>query len=277
MNTKTKSGFTLVELLVVIAIIGVLLAIAFPAIQSARGAARRIACSNSLRNLSLGLHHYHDVHKVFPPGNFRNGPGAPLATGWGWTSMLLPFIEQRSLHQKIDFGQPTGAGSNSELLKTKMPFLNCPSDGSASVLSVGDFEISTGNYVGSSGARGLGLPGLFYENSKVRMRDITDGTSQTFLLGERVNQESPVAITSGWFGLLTSPGGYHVNSISHLDVTPLVPINMSFDFPACFSSYHTRGAQFAYCDGSTHFVNQDIDLFVFQALGSRSGQDNAAE
>lgn len=146
---RNRSGFTLVELLVVVAIIGVLVGLLLPAVQSAREAARRMSCSNNLKNLGLALHNYHDTHNVFPPAALGlascRGAGAESnglnASGW---TMALPFIEQSSLHSAYDFSQPasmfqqTGntatimgdvvASGNGQVVSTRLSIFNCPSD-----------------------------------------------------------------------------------------------------------------------------------------------------
>lgn len=271
MTAKTRTGLTLVELLVVMVIIGILASLLLPAVHAVRSAARKMSCTNNMRQLALGLHVYHDQHLVFPPGNLRRGESKPLESGWGWGAMILPNVEQRSLYSMIDFNNETGVGKNCQLLTIPLDVFRCPSDPASSLVTVENCQMATGNYAGSSGFRGDSKPGLLYENSKVRFADVTDGTSNTLLLGERANQMLPVPVTSGWFGTFTTLTGYRVNSIPHLDVTVFVPINMSLSFPSCFSSFHTGGAHFALCDGSLKFVSDSIDMQIYQAMGSRAG------
>ena len=103
--SSCRRGFTLVELLVVIAIIGLLVALLLPAVQAAREAARRMRCSNNLKQIGLALHNYHGVHNTFPPGNSINNNYANHA--WGWGSHLLPFLEQATLFQAIEVDRLT--------------------------------------------------------------------------------------------------------------------------------------------------------------------------
>src|SRR5688572_21241712 len=98
---RRPRGFTLVELLVVIAIIGILVALLLPAVQAAREAARRMSCGNNLKQISLGLHNYHDTYKAFPAGWFDFGGAANNFESWGWSAMLLPFVEQQPLHDQM--------------------------------------------------------------------------------------------------------------------------------------------------------------------------------
>lgn len=143
-NRYAKRGFTLVELLVVIAIIGILIALLLPAVQSAREAARRAQCSNNLKQLGLGLHNYHDVHKVFPPSALNpgaTGVGTYVPTGQvrNFTGYicLLPFIEQTAIYDKIDLRLPVGAadwdgigggGYQHAATNHRLEIFECPSD-----------------------------------------------------------------------------------------------------------------------------------------------------
>ena len=134
---RRPRGFTLVELLVVIAIIGVLVALLLPAVQMARESARRMKCSNQLKNFGLAVYNYEDVHKSYPIGHMFRGSfdGNALdgqgGTGFGWGSALLPFIEQSALYGQFDFNLPvtnTSPSRNLTLAQTHLPIFACPSD-----------------------------------------------------------------------------------------------------------------------------------------------------
>ena len=188
MTARDSRGFTLVELLVVIAIIGLLIAILLPAVQMAREAARRMSCRNNLRQLGLAMQEYHDTHNKFPPGvidldnDFRNGRHS------GFT-LLLPFLEQQNLHHAYDFNVPWNAGPNQALAHTRLSVLLCPSSGS-DVPQHGGVSGAATDYAFSKGPlaylcrQPVQPRGMFAINDKVRMADITDGTSHTFAAGE---------------------------------------------------------------------------------------------
>lgn len=138
--TQRKQGFTLVELLVVIAIIGILVALLLPAVQAAREAARRMQCSNNLKQLGVALHNYHDTHKSMPPGFLpkRNANGAKTnnVNLWAWGALVLPFMEQQALHDKLNVGNnhlelissTAGPGTLKEVMQQAIPSFRCPSD-----------------------------------------------------------------------------------------------------------------------------------------------------
>jgi prepilin-type N-terminal cleavage/methylation domain-containing protein len=204
-----KAGFTLVELLVVIAIIGVLVALLLPAVQAAREAARRSSCVNNLKNLSLATHNHHDILNRFPPGCANDkAPFGTHATGAGWGSSwkvyLLPYIEQTALHSKWVFDGTSSGYTNAN----NMPLVNrmtlkiyrCPSsplpDFYAASHNAGSIQMLT-SYTGiagsnlpgttfGSGTHGFtGGTGPLFANSTASMASLTDGTSNTFMIGEQ--------------------------------------------------------------------------------------------
>jgi prepilin-type N-terminal cleavage/methylation domain-containing protein len=123
-----RAGFTLVELLVVIAIIGILVALLLPAIQAAREAARRTSCSNKLRQLALALHNHHDSVGRFPVSNFFGKSGKPKLAGlWGELPQLLPYLEESTLHDYVDFTKTPNDPRNLQAIKTPLDVLSCPS------------------------------------------------------------------------------------------------------------------------------------------------------
>lgn len=210
-NRSRQSGFTLVELLVVIAIIGVLVSLLLPAVQSAREAARRMQCSNNMKQLGLALHNYHDTHGRFPPQAIF-GPGAPPHQApyhHTWMVMILPFLEQQPLYDNIEitmpiFGQilPTGQ----PVVSAEVAGYRCPSDaGRRDVEQTGGMSIT--NYSGSDGyhwhpgpttvgndapwnlqmdpiIQPADISGIMSVTLTRNMAEVTDGLSNTMFLGE---------------------------------------------------------------------------------------------
>jgi prepilin-type N-terminal cleavage/methylation domain-containing protein/prepilin-type processing-associated H-X9-DG protein len=205
MRNGCRRGFTLIELLVVIAIIAVLIALLLPAVQAAREAARRAQCVNNLRQLGLALHNYQSAVGCFPPGSGmqpKDGSGEYTAgwTEWSSQAMLLPYLEQRPLHDSINFsmvgGFDLGGSVNATAWNTRVASFLCPSDGRAG-------KDSTNNYyacVGTStydwwGGQGAERPtpkwkdhrpttGIFQKYDSNDIRDVTDGTSATVAFSE---------------------------------------------------------------------------------------------
>jgi prepilin-type N-terminal cleavage/methylation domain-containing protein/prepilin-type processing-associated H-X9-DG protein len=228
---RTADGFTLIELLVVIAIIGLLVGMLLPAVQAARESARRTQFTNNLKQIGVALQNYHDGKRVFPPGYLdRNTdptstPDNDLGPGWGWASLLLPYLEEGNLSSQINFGQAVGVGSNATVSQVALPVYQCPSDPLQQPFPVYDSSLTIpiatvahGNYVGCNGweecffnaggagngggadglSGGLGMAGngVFFRNSRTIAAKVTDGLSNTIFVGERSGDHAP----STWTG-----------------------------------------------------------------------------
>ena len=223
---KYRRGFTLVELLVVIAIIGILVGLLLPAVQAAREAARRMQCTNNLKQQVLAMHNHHDTFRRFPSahqmgttwytGYKRNPPPGGLTTGssypaegpwWSWMTRSLPFIEGSNLYNAFDRRGVAAAWAwdppiNMALHKTINPTFVCPSDPRGGQLSPDDgsgLRAALTSYLGVSGTNQFqearGQDGILYVNASVKMETINDGTSNTLIIGERPPSSS---LNYGW-------------------------------------------------------------------------------
>ncbi len=225
---RMASGFTLIELLVVIAIIAVLIALLLPAVQAAREAARRMQCTNNLKQIGLALHNYHDAQGVFPPaylglvgGNAVMGapfPGSRDAgPGWAWLMMALPHMEQSSLYAACNVNLPCWSGANTTGVRTSVATFLCPSSGDATptfaMVDSGGATLATfarSHFAANAGwvdawsvnvddlATVAGVNGPFYRNSRTSIASITDGTSNTVFAGER----APILQDTPWAGVV---------------------------------------------------------------------------
>lgn len=180
MYPRRRAGFTLVELLVVIAIIGVLVGLLLPAVQSAREAARRMSCSNNLKQIGLALHNYHDTFKGLPPGYINKDPNHPNGSGpvagnyaqWAWGAFILPQLEQGPLYEQLEVGKinlsvaltPSGTMTDkTQLVNNPVAAFICPSDPGPEVHQVANQlrdtsdtwlrEIAKSNYMGVNTTR----------------------------------------------------------------------------------------------------------------------------
>lgn len=188
-------GFTLVELLVVIAIIGMLVAILLPAVQAARGAARRSQCQNNLRQLGLAVVGHEVAQQVFPPGatvtgdDFRDGEHSGLV-------YLLPYLEQQNLYDLVDFSKSWKDAPNLRVAQTTVETYLCPSSPS-SVAMDGNKPGAPADYAFSKGPEAFlcskpvpGFTGMFDVNSKIQRAHVKDGLSNTFAMGEAASSAS---------------------------------------------------------------------------------------
>ena len=199
-----KKGFTLVELLVVIAIIGILVALLLPAVQAAREAARRMSCSNNMKNIALAFHNYHDTYKKFPVySNVMTGTGGTCSQWEGFSahSLILPFMEQSPLYDQIETLKKTAPqlhegwrvapfdGALGTPARTRIVAFMCPSDSSRSGADIGNcsYAVSEGCALGWTGTNSLNNGVFGYQTGLERgMEAITDGTSNTILMGEQL-------------------------------------------------------------------------------------------
>jgi prepilin-type N-terminal cleavage/methylation domain-containing protein len=299
---RTRRGFTLIELLVVIAIIAVLIALLLPAVQQAREAARRTQCKNNLKQIGLALHNYHDVHRMFPSGWIAvDDTGAPSAhegtSGVGWAAMILPYIEQANVYSQFNASLPLTDPANASFLRNQIPGYKCPSDSQPEYFTIAEegggadlAELPIANYIGCFGTEELDgcenapgdLPvmadgtcqgdGIFYHNSSVRISSITDGTTNTYMVGERKTVARLDWYTT-WPGMIAEGEEAFQRVCGSADHTPNHPSTHFDDF----SSHHTGGAQFCLGDGSVRFISENIDRGVYQALATIQGSEVIGE
>ncbi len=289
MRARKVRGFTLVELLVVITIIGILISLLLPAVQAAREAARRMSCTNNLKQIGLGLHLYHDAFKCLPAGwrayntttKLPNPLGEP---GWGWAACILPFLEQENVVKTmIHYDKSIAATENADACAFRLAVFRCPSDtGDATFDWTPDEaggaaipKLSTANFIGVFGTedihkcgevgdgRQCTSNGIFFHNSGIRFADIRDGLSQTFLAGERTSDLG----YSTWVG---APSGDECSPGLILG-TASYPPNSKADDAHNFSSNHSSGANFLLSDGSVRLVSESIETTAYHALCTRAG------
>lgn len=340
-------GFTLVELLVVIAIIGVLVSLLLPAVQAAREAARRISCSNNLKNLGLGILIHHDTVKHFPLNHgaawSTESPNGVTQSGVGWLVEILPQLENQPLYDRFKLGGayegqfrqnlPSGHGRSGiglasekngvsvpELMQTVLPILGCPSDGTERVREkqfqwsltpvavtsykgvLGDTflgEVFGGVYSNDASSYPSGTysddsksgfqqgsndchadtrcRGIFFRQSfqrPVKLRDITDGTSNTFMVGEDLpdyNAHSTAFYANGSWASCNIPP----NNLISFDPSQ-IQLDAWWDQQG-FKSHHPGGLQFCLADGSVRFMVESASNDFYRTSCTRNGEELVTE
>ena len=296
-NARSR-GFTLIELLVVIAIIAILIALLLPAVQQAREAARRTQCKNNLKQIGLAMHNYHDIYTTFPMGISATYTGRDIqnTAAFGWAVALLPQIEQANVYNALDAGKRslfaiTSTATTKAQLDTLFPELapfQCPSDTTGPRLKAGmrrqhfngvnqsgitgptnNWRPPTSNYIGMKGLAMVGsgwrnasrrqFKGVLMAGDNIKIRDITDGTSNTIMVGERDKNGG----AGSWIGA-RAPRGNGTHGADYVLGSAGTQINNPSNAGANrrtmgFSSKHTGGAQFLLCDGSVTFLSENLD------------------
>ncbi len=293
-----RSAFTLIELLVVIAIIAILIALLVPAVQKVRESASRTQCINNLKQIGVAFHNYHSHFKRFPTGfaskaNAIDGPS--LGPGWGWGAHLLPYLEQEALYHQISFSKDIADPVNASARKTSLAAFLCPSDrANALTVTIKDeankplADVAFGNYVGMAGVNEVtgypdtsnGQPGVLLRNSRVRVVDILDGTSNTLMVGERWSAKSP---QTTWAGAVTNASvppmnpTYDNEGPGILCLTNSGPIadartpNNPLEHVEDSSSVHPAGVNFLFADGSVRSILYGIDPAIWVGITTRAG------
>lgn len=337
---RRRAGFTLIELLVVIAIIAVLVGLLLPAVQKVRESANRLKCQNHLKQIGLALHNYHDANDRFPPGKgpdyIGKVPGVPVYPRWSAHAHILPYIEQDNLYKSIDFTFPPETPGmegvinfmpawqnpnrvNSTACRTMVSTFLCPSDPAATAAdwpgqnnyyaNLGTtFMCDVSEILPSTAAPGEQATGVFYYRSRVKIADLTDGTSQTCLFSEKLRGTGTPNPRTDMFTMqntttldetytrctgtntatatpLTSKQGYSwvmgemcctsYNHIATPNTTTCAGIgfpgnmaNMAMEVPA--SSYHSGGVNVCMADASVRFVSNNVSLATWRAMGTRA-------
>ncbi len=282
-SKKKEHGFTLVELLVVIAIIGVLIALLLPAVQAAREAARRMQCTNNLKQVALAAHNYHDAYNRLPPAYQPIGHSLWLAAGhndtrWSALALFLPFVEQQALYDQAGVGQinPMPRPEDDRHLQTPVATYLCPSDpgGVLNPNFLGPEHYAKSNYLPSDNIfdpRPKGHPSG-NPPARPRFNIITDGLTNTILFGERAMIESPFRSLGGiWPGYSYGESGHAWRSdamvLGRGSWPPNTPTPTSD--PTCrrhaWTSLHPGGINIALADGSVRFISENIDSITSYA------------
>ena len=334
-KTTARRAFTLVELLVVIAIIGILVGLLLPAVQQAREAARRMQCVNNLKQQALALHMFHDSYRRFPsahqmgiawystykrpnpPGGFTTGSSYP-AEGpfWSWMMRIAPYLEQTALYNSADmrgvsaawpwwqkFPATAGIFANKDIISPICPTFVCPSDPRGGVKwTDGVDEAALTSYLGVAGTnsyqespKGGGQDGMLYVNSGVKMGMVSDGTSNTVVVGERP-PSSTLEYGWQWAGAGEGPASFGAADVVLGVHERITSSPTTFNAPDYFRpglvkdptdahrlhfwSLHSGGGNWAMVDGSVRFLtysatsvqNQTLGTFnTLEAMATRSG------
>ena len=283
-RTNRNSGFTLVETLVVFAIIGVLVAILLPAVQSVRESARRVQCLNKLRQIGMAALNYESANDNLPPPSYGSGELESLGSTF---VMLLPYVEDNARFKSLDLNREFDEGPNVELTSTRLDLYLCPSMTYSSTGNEGSYLISFSSKYLGPGSEDIQADGAFKRPVlggeaayDLGIKDITDGTSNTFFFGEIDNSVqwtdfggNPSSIFEGY----SWANGYWFNTQGHVEgifnlksPTP----EQYFIHHRTFRSDHPNGVNFCFVDGSTNYIVDGVSRSLLSALVTRNGSED---
>ncbi len=328
---RVRKAFTLIELLVVIAVIGMLVALLLPAVQAARDSARRTQCANNLRQMGIAMIAFHDAKKHFASA-YTSQPGGAMGpadaetgdAGPGWTCLMqiLPFMEGDNVRDSFDPALPCWSPANAEAAQQSIGAYLCPSvSDDSKTYTVMDAagnslaEFSRSHYVANAGraevweepAANLSriADGPLFRNSRIRIKDITDGTSHTVFLGE----QTPLHSNSTWVGIVPGsvtcpsalfpashcePAAPQINVHSgpsehpheeheghdeeHEEHLPVIhPPNSPVGFVDEMFSEHSGGCNVLFGDGSVRFIDEMINQLTWSAMATRAGAETVED
>jgi prepilin-type N-terminal cleavage/methylation domain-containing protein/prepilin-type processing-associated H-X9-DG protein len=296
---RSRSGFTLIELLVVIAIIAILIGLLLPAVQKVREAASRMSCSNNLKQLAIAVHSYHDAQNMLVPGTGNFG------CCWGtWIIKIMPYIEQDNLErQYVNWGgndtsgpRYSAAPNTTNVTNKRLKVLTCPSDipnAPFSNLTNHNYALNYGNtsYTQAATLNGVVFGGAPFgpnfngQLKQIKLVNILDGTSNTFMIGEVLQGQGRDLRGFIWWGDATgfttylgpnSPlpdriyTAFYCNNLPQFGLPCDVSVTSN---PTMFAarSRHTNGLQMAMCDGSVRYFSNTININAWRALSTSTG------
>lgn len=254
-----RSAFTLVELLVVIAIIAMLVSLLLPAVQAARGAARRTQCQNNQRQIGMGLQSYHSTHNEFPAGaiEWRTGSNSQKRQ-LAWSAFLLPFIEEQSVYDSLNLETAFDSPENAAGAATMLSIYICPSSRRGARIVDGRGPCDYGGIYGERIVSPNRPPkGTMLYDIAISMEHIKDGISNTLIVAEDSEFDD----------------GQWINGRNVFDQA--FAINAAPSFENDIRSEHPGGAYGVRADGSVHFMDESMDLEVLAALCTRAGNEVA--
>jgi prepilin-type N-terminal cleavage/methylation domain-containing protein/prepilin-type processing-associated H-X9-DG protein len=303
-RTIHPRAFTLIELLVVIAIIAILIGLLLPAVQKVRDAAARMSCQNNLKQLGLALHNFHDANGVFPASGWTTaGPGNPAGKYVGWRPLTLPYIEQENLQRLYDFSINWWEGTNVVAAAVPVKLYQCPAMGNRQdVLSAiakpprpamtfpnpiapTDYEAIMGvqpgsinPHMGTAYYSSANRFSVMYRNSRTKMTDVGDGTSNTIMVVEcaarplvyRNRSAQPNISNDQGIGWADSEGPFSLDgaatdgSAEGCGLSCPAPMNRKNDNEPY--SFHLGGGNFLFADGHVQFIREAVDIRTFAAL-----------
>jgi hypothetical protein len=280
-----------------------LIALLLPAVQQAREAARRTQCKNNLKQIGVALHNYHDTLRVFPPGNAICSVGAGYS-GWqttGFTgpsllAFLLPYIDQATIYNRLNFGvigididNSSGATAHLDAVKTVLPAYLCPSSTIPSFLTYNGYagQQGTTSYVGIAGTTPSATPatsGTFFRRSSVSIAKMTDGSSNTMMVGEysgickgtaigavqTMTQATDRRTGTTWYGCYDDGAGTMIwsayKTVTYAPNTFYNTVYSSNQYNQSLKSAHVGGIHGLMADGAVRFISENISLTILQNI-----------